>query len=297
MLYKADLDELAANLDVIDELNLLATKPSDIYDGLSMKLLRSINCPDGAALISKAEDRQFIKELNFKFPDTFEDKLNDAQCRYIKTLIKGDLVVGEVGRLFRSRKRDLAKVWTRSMFDTFMARERHDRRVADLCKIYGAMDPIYDNYIKHVVDPATDDNIHQLEFYLLLHREEYDKKIRRSNRKRNEDWQERGDKYIIRYPQTINDFCREALYMQNCLLTYVEALVKNDTTILYMREANNVNQPFITIEVYNGELMQAYHRFNKDCTVEEARWITDYCFRHDISTGKFKFNARVDELF
>ena len=85
--------------------------------------------------------------------------------------------------------------------------------------------------------------------------------------------------------------------MQNCLISYVEALIKNDTTILFMRRADDVNQPFITIEVYDGELMQAYHRFNTDCTKEEAEWINAYCARHGILTGKFKYNAFEDELF
>lgn len=70
-----------------------------------------------------------------------------------------------------------------------------------------------------------------------------------------------------------------------------------DTTILFMREASDPNRPFITIEIYKDELMQAYHRFNEDCTKEEAEWIASYCKRYGIRTGKFKFNAEEDELF
>lgn len=297
MLYKAGLDELAAHIDEIDELNLVARKPSDIYDGLTMKVLRSVNCADGAALVSRAENRIFIKELNQKFPDLFEGKLNDAQCRYLATLISGDLTVGEAGRLFRSRKPDLAFIRSRSTYYVFMAMERNNMRFSELRKIFSSMDPIYENYFKSVNDPEDNRALKQLEYYLILHREEYDRQIRRANRKRDYDWQERGKKYILRFPQTINDFCRESIYMQNCLMTYVEAMIKNDTTILFMRRADDVNKPFITVEVYHGELMQAYRRFNVDCTPEEAAWIRDYCKRHGIKTGKFKFNAAVDELF
>ena len=96
---------------------------------------------------------------------------------------------------------------------------------------------------------------------------------------------------------TINDFCREAVYMCNCLLTYVDAYIENDTTILFMRKTDAFNAPFITIEIFENKLMQAYHRFNEDCTLEEAEWIRDYCDRHKISRGKFKFNNDIDELF
>lgn len=64
-----------------------------------------------------------------------------------------------------------------------------------------------------------------------------------------------------------------------------------------MRKSNDINKPFITIEVYGGELIQAYHRFNENCTKEEAGWIKVYCRRHGIGTGKFSFGEEQDELF
>jgi hypothetical protein len=79
-------------------------------------------------------------------------------------------------------------------------------------------------------------------------------------------------------------------------MTYVDAYIKNDTTILFMREDDNYNEPFITIEIFNNTLMQAYHRFNTDCSPEEAKWILDYCNRHGIYKGDFKFDNSVDEL-
>jgi hypothetical protein len=85
--------------------------------------------------------------------------------------------------------------------------------------------------------------------------------------------------------------------MHSCLLSFVDALINGDTTILFMRKSDDVNAPFITIEIYDGELMQAYHRFNTDCTPQEADWIREYCDRHGISTEKFQFDSTVDELF
>lgn len=43
--------------------------------------------------------------------------------------------------------------------------------------------------------------------------------------------------------------------------------------------------------------MQAYHRFNEDCTPEEADWILSYCKRRGIKTDKFMFDSEIDELF
>ncbi len=297
MLYKSELDDLAAHIDEMDQLNLLATRPSELYDGIPIRVLRSINCPKGATLVSDEDRREFLKELNSKFSDVFNDRLNDAQCSYILHMIKGNLTIGETGRLFRSRKRDLMRIWNASLFDAFLANERWKEAIKERCDIYGKLDPIYENYINNVSDICSDYSIKQLDCYLGSNRREYDARIQRSNRKREYKWQERGDRYCVRYPQTINDFCREAIYMRNCLISYVEAMINNDTTILFMRKSNDINTPFITIEIYKNELMQAYHRFNQDCTGEEAEWIIDYCARHRILTGKFKFDANVDELF
>ena len=85
--------------------------------------------------------------------------------------------------------------------------------------------------------------------------------------------------------------------MCNCLITYVDAYINNDTTILFMRKTDDFNVPFITIEIYENKLMQAYHRFNEDCTPKEAEWICDYCDRHGIELGKFKFHNDIDELY
>ncbi len=293
ILYKAGLDELAVHIDGMDELNLFASSPSEIYEGLSMKVLRSLNCPCGAALVNGKNMRQFLKDLNMKFPDIFKEELNDAQCTYLKYLIDGDLTVGETGRLFTSRMDFLSAIWSPNYMFQYIDQERQKYDLADLRQI----DPIYDRYIKNLKDPWGDPTVQKIRMFLLHNREEYDSQIRRSNRKRDESWQEREEKYIIRYPQTINDFCREGVYMQNCLLTYIGALIENDTTILFMRRADNVNEPFITLEIFDGQLMQAYHRFNRDCDEEEADWIRRYCRRHGIGTGKFTFNAQVDELF
>ena len=123
-------------------------------------------------------------------------------------------------------------------------------------------------------------------YYLLKHRKKYDRAVKQSNRKRCQDWQERDKGYVARFPQTINDICREAVYMRNCLLSYVDAVIQNDTTILFLRSVEDVNKPFITMEVYEGELYQAYHRFNEACTPEETVWIQGYCDRHNIEYRK-----------
>lgn len=290
MLYKAGLDELATHIDDIDEMNLMSSRPADIYDGVSMRTLRSLNCREGSNLLSTTENREYIKELQMKFPVIFKEKLNDAQCMYLKYLIDGGLTVGETGRLFNARKMALMKIWSPNQYQMFIWKEKMNEEALKDAEEIVKIDPIYKNFVGKI-EIENIYKIHRklqtLRYYLLLHREEFDAKFRRANRKRNQDWQERDKGYVIRYPQTINDFCREAVYMCNCLLAYVYSYIENDTTILFMRRSDDFNAPFITIEIFENELMQAYHRFNEDCTPEEAEWVRNYCDRHKISRDNF----------
>lgn len=299
ILFKSGLDELASKVDLIDEYDLLASKPTTIYGGVSMRALRALNCEEGAKLLADVRNREFIKTLQGKFPTIFDEGFNDAQCLYLKFLIEGELTVGEAGRLFQARREALTSVWNNSQFELFMSREKKREDEKSKAEIISEFDKIYKDYLKcrDAYGETVEVRTQTLRYYLLDKREEYEQKIRRSNRKRNSEWQERNNGYVVRYPQTINDFCREAIYMCNCLLTYVEAFVCNDTTILFMRKSDDFNAPFITIEIYKNELMQAYHRYNVDCTSEEAEWIKEYCQRHEIGCNKFKFNNNIDELF
>ena len=61
-----------------------------------------------------------------------------------------------------------------------------------------------------------------------------------------------------------------------------------------MHNVNRNRKALAFVEIYDGELTQAYHRFNADCSVEEARWIKDYCSRHGIGSSKFFFNRELD---
>lgn len=298
MLYKAGLDELAERIPGIDELNLLAKKPSEIYDGLSVRVLRALNCEAGAEMLSEKAYRSYLLELQSHFPDIFRSSLNDPQCRYLKRLIDGGLTPGETGRLFRARKQDLRAFWEPYLYGVYVSQAESIDEYERISKEISQIDPVFRQYFASLKtkEAKLASHYRDLQHYLLAGREEYDRQLRRVNRKHDESWQERGDDYIVRYPQTIRDFCREAIYMRNCLMLYADAILQGHTTILFIRRKEDVNKPFITMEIQDNELKQAYHRYNKDCTKEEADLIIQYCRKHNIGTNHFHFDHRRDQL-
>lgn len=284
ILYKAGLDELAVQVEDLDEENLLAGSPSALYEGISMRCLRALNCKEGARMLNKKHGRDYVKGLQKRYPEIFGHRLNDAQCRYLAMLHKENLTVSEAGRLYLARSKKLMQIWCDAQYEIF----RLSERVREDKQALVRLDPIYKNFLDKLPDGGyQNDRVALLKYYLLVNREKFDDEIRRSNRRRDPSWQERGENYLIRFPQTINDFCREAVYMSNCLFGYVDAMIANETTILFMRCSDDVNAPFITIEVFGNQLMQAYHRFNEACSDEEEAWILEYCKRHDIDTDQY----------
>lgn len=296
MLYKAGLDEHAVSVHKLEEINLLASKPSDLYDGLPVRILRALNCKEGSRLLLKSSYREFLKKLQMMFPEIFMEKFNDAQSKYLKFLIDGDTLPGEAGRLFLSRRKDLEFIWNDSQYDLFLVKEYQRNGVFKVYKKIQEFDPFYKDHLEKPDRIDSMDLYSLLEKCLLTDKEEFDKRIRRSNRRRDYSWQERDCGFIVRYPQTANDFMKEAVYMRNCLYSYIYAYMEGDTTLLFVRREEEPNVPYITMEIYNNTLMQAYHRFNIDCNEFEAEWIRDYCDRHGIRRGNFSFGLRDDDL-
>ena len=287
LLYKCGLDMLAKHSEDIDDLNILASSPSEVYGNMPMKILRALNCEFGGVMLCQERYRDLLKALGNVFGDIYAQPLNDAQCKYIMHLYDRNLTVKEIGRLYLARRAELSYLWHPLQYSDFICKQKGVEALSDIAKI----DAIYGDSLSADKD---EDEICEIKCYLLDGRENFDRQVRVSNRSREYDWQERNNGYVVRYPQTINDFCREAAYMHNCLLGYVDAFISNATTIMFIREEDNVNIPFITIEIYEGELMQAYHRYNRDCTEDEAEWIRKYCARHGIGCEHFYFNRELD---
>ncbi len=236
LLYKSGLDDLAFRAPKPHEVNLLATSPAEIYE-VPYRVVKAVNCEYGAILLSEQRNRELLQVLNHRYPDIFKTALNDAQCSYLARLLNGDLEWPEINRLFTASRKRLSNMWSRNQYMMFVNGEETRVKQDERDKALARLDPVYEKYIDRIGIIEKQ----KIEFYLLDKRAEFDRDIRISNRKRDATWQERDGVYAVRYPQTINDFCREAIYMSNCLLTYLEAFVENETTILFMRKEESIN--------------------------------------------------------
>ena len=72
------------------------------------------------------------------------------------------------------------------------------------------------------------------------------------------------DIYFIRPVKSIEDLIDESFQMHNCVRDYYEKIINDISQIYFLRKKDNPNESFVTIEVKNGKIVQAYEKYNKE---------------------------------
>ena len=104
-------------------------------------------------------------------------------------------------------------------------------------------------------------------------------------------WYEACNGITIEYPKTVDELCKNNVYMDDEPTLYLNNIIHCKRTILFMRKSDNIEQPYITIVVCNREnryvLFEAYGKNNRKCTKQEMKLINDYCDRHGILRNNY----------
>lgn len=74
------------------------------------------------------------------------------------------------------------------------------------------------------------------------------------------------ENYVIRLPKNIGEIREEGNKMHHCVATYIDRVVKGETCILFIREKERKEEPFYTMEVRNGKVIQCRAKYNGEMT-------------------------------
>ena len=55
--------------------------------------------------------------------------------------------------------------------------------------------------------------------------------------------------YAIIYPETIGDIYKEGLELHNCVFSYLDFIIDRKSIILFLRNLNSIDEPYVTIEL------------------------------------------------
>lgn len=85
------------------------------------------------------------------------------------------------------------------------------------------------------------------------------KQFEKLQEERIEKFEEVGDKYAIIVPKELNDLVVEGSRLHHCVGSYVERHGRGDTNILFLRKTDEIDTPFYTVEVTNGDYVVQVH--------------------------------------
>lgn len=270
ILYKAGLDEIAANIDLIEEYNLIGSSPADILSGLNMRLLKAVNIPEGITLLKEVFKRELLYELQTRYAWMFEKKLNSALCKYLNSLIENEETTEIIAKKFHKHYKKLAGFWIDSQYSNYMSYLYQKKCVKQQ---FGNF--ITDKDVKN----GGEEYVRHLYRYLIGDKEFWNEKFEESNKQRNMEYEYRDDFYTIRFPYSIMELILEAKNQRNCLVEYIGYYVDNITDILFLRKCNDETESFVTVEIYQGEIVQAYMKENQLPEKEVQKWLEVYAKR------------------
>lgn len=100
----------------------------------------------------------------------------------------------------------------------------------------------------------------------------------------------KNQKYNMILPKSIDDLVREGKEMNHCVGGYVDRVIRRESLILFLREADNPNKSYVTIEVRptTNKIQQIRCNSNAKLTNPRAiEFIENWCKEHGIEVSSY----------
>lgn len=265
ILYKAGLSNIAFNVDMLPHYNMVGTTPSTIVNvSFPLRLLRILN--EGMIDELFDEDRAV---LNLKVYQRYSGYIgnslpNKAQWRYLNELfLNEDKFMGRgFSRSFYNMLSDYDNSLIIDEYKTFM-------RIREELELWGKFelpppDQLSDaiRQLRRFRDYCINPNI-AARFEIRKNRESV-------------IYTYSNEKYMVLFPNTPLEMCREAMIQRNCLLGYINMHANLRTTVLYVRRCGCSNDPFVTMEVKDSVIEQVLARNNTIPDSDVLRFVEEY---------------------
>ena len=265
ILYKADLANIAFNVDMLPHYNMLGTTPSTIINNsFPLRLLRILNNGMIDELFDE-ESSDLCCKVFKRYSGYFEHNLpSKSQWRYLIELYLND---GKfIGRDF-----------SRSFYNMLSGCE--NSRIIDEYKTFiGIVDELEMwGYYEIPAPEQLKDDIKALNRFREYEiNENVIKKYSIRNGRESMAYAYSNEKYEVVFPKSPMEMCREAAAQRNCLLNYVNGHADKLTTVLFVRKCESHNKPFVTMEVKDNVVVQALARFNRVPDSDVQAFVKEY---------------------
>ena len=85
----------------------------------------------------------------------------------------------------------------------------------------------------------------------------YDRQIQKQFEEMNQQYHFVKYGFAMLLPHTAKEILEEGQKLHHCVGGYVKRVVKRESTILFVRKAEEQDKPLCTVEIHNGEVVQA----------------------------------------
>lgn len=282
ILYKAQLNHIALNIDKISEHDIMGSTPEKIIGyNLPIRVLRMLN---NAFMITYLYDEDKIK-LCKQIYDTYagymdSDEVSFSQWYYLEQLTDDEGVFA--GKSFsRTVYRNLRKKWSALYVQNYA---RFFELRDELNDILGTTDMRIPN--ADSVRLAVKKMEH-IKYYRDNRGGYSDRMVRGRCLKTFFDY--KGKDYSVIMPSCEMDIVNEAIAQGNCLMDYIHKHARGETTILFVRENDNIDKPFVTIEIFGGSINQIYGLYNSLPERSVFEFLKEYSEKRWVNYDPYNF--------
>lgn len=273
LLYKCNLDWIADNLDLFEDINWLGYSPETII-GLPHKLLCILNTPSLVInLITEADRLEQLKVYKRFCSIIPREGITNYQWSYLCYVHKG----------LTPMNKKLFKVMKNIQLD------KNFHMYLDYMKLASKLVE-FSSYIKRIPEEEDlYDAIYELRNIeiILGNRDSLNKKISTHNGEKKYEYSDMS--YEVMSPDCVEALIKEANSQRNCLVTYINDVAEGKTNIVFIRKSNNPNKSYVTVEIKEGEILQARAKNNMNPTAEVLRFMEGFAKKFGLIFNPFTF--------
>lgn len=277
-LFKAGIDYIALHWNEYENINLMASNAVELFEGLNMRTLRSINSKAGYELLCKEESRNLLRSLQKSYSWIFDKKLTYSQVEYLLEVFQKEVIIDEIAAEYKKQMNLFRKgmVDTEEYYNDYLECMNMERSIERLIKVRAnGNDKNWASWCRYR------SKIRGIYKCLYLNPKQWDDFLC-IQAKENSDLEYSDDRYVIFSPRSKLEFCEEALQQNNCVMEYINEVISHETKILFLRRKSQPYKSFITIEIWNECILQALTKYNKEPDDEVKKWSGMYAEKHHL---------------
>lgn len=102
-----------------------------------------------------------------------------------------------------------------------------------------------------------------------------------------------NDEYIIRIPEEPVEIEEEAIVLEHCVRSYIKPMTQGRTLILFLRNKSEPKTPFVTLEVKNGVLKQAYGANDSKPDENALKFLKEWLKEKKLTAGCWPYQLSL----